>query len=52
MQPVSSLCLHLDTLISRAYRPEVKNKHGRKAIEVLPSQIKNKIGEVHKKLST
>ena len=62
MKRVCSLCLHLDRLISRAYGPEMKNKHGkkgrrkrksiRKAIERLPSQIKNKIGEVHKKLST
>ena len=53
--------LHLDKLISRVYGPEMKNKHGkkgrrkqkciRKAIERLPSQIKNKIAEVHKKLS-
>ena len=59
---VFSLFLQLDKLISRAYEPEMKNKHGkngrykrksiRKAIERLPSQTKNKIGEVHKKLTT
>ena len=62
MKRVFSLCLHLDKLISCAYGPEMKNNHGkigrrkrksiRKAIERLPSQIKNKIGEVHKKLNT
>ena len=62
MKRVFSLCLHLDKLISRVYGPEMKNKHSkkgqrkrnskRKVIERLPSQIKNKIGEVHKKLST
>ena len=62
MKRVFSLCLQLDKLISRAYGPEMKNKHGEKgrrkrksiriAIERLPSQIQNKIGEVNKKLST
>ena len=62
MKRVFSLCLHLDKLIGRAFGPEMKNKHDkkgwckrkslRKAFERLPSQIKNKIGEVHKKLST
>ena len=62
MKRVCSLCLHLDKLISRAYGPEMKNKHSKKgrrkrnsigkAIERLPSQIKNKIVEVNKKLST
>ena len=61
MKRVFSLCLHLDQLISLAYELEIKKKHGkkgqrkwksiRKAIERLSSQIKNKIGEVHKKLS-
>ena len=59
---VFSLCLHLDKLISRVYEPEMKNKHGLKgrlkrkstgkAIEPLRTQIKNKFGEVDKKLST
>ena len=62
MKRVFSLCLHVDKLISRAYGPEMKNKHGKKgrckrisiskAIQRLPSQIKNKFGEVDKKLST
>ena len=49
-------------MISRVYEPEMKNKHDkrgrrkrksiRKAIERLPSQIKNKIGQVDKKLSS
>ena len=62
MKRVYSLCLHLDKLISRAYGSEMKNKHGKKgrherksiriAIERLPSQIKNKVEEVHKKFST
>ena len=30
MKRVLSLCLHLDNLISRGYRPEMKNKHGKK----------------------
>ena len=61
MKRVFSLCLLLDKLISRAYGPEMKNKHGkkgrrkrksiRKAIERLPSQIKNK-SEVDEKFSS
>ena len=62
MKRVFSLCLHLNKLISRRYGQEMKNKQRkkgrlkrksiRKAIERLLSQIKNKIGEVDKKLST
>ena len=62
MKHVFSLCLHLDKLISRVYGPEMKNKHNkkgqckrksiRKAIERLSCQIKNKIVQVHKELST
>ena len=61
MKRVVSLCLHQDNLISRAYGPEMKNKLGkkerrkpnsiRKRLKRLQNQIKNKIGEVDKKLN-
>ena len=62
MKRVFALCLHLDKMIGRLHGSLMVNKHGKKArrkrknlrqaIERLRSKIKNKINEVHKKMST
>ena len=62
MKRVFALCLHLDKLICRLHGPDMVNKHGekarrkrrslRQATEKLRRKIKNKIDEVHKKMST
>ena len=62
MKRIFSLCLFLDRLISKVNGKEMKNLHGKKgrkkrrnrkkAIERMRTKIKNKIAELHKKMST
>ena len=62
MKQFFSLCLFLDRMISKVNGKEMKNLHGKKgrrkrrnlnkAVERLRTKIKNKIAELHKKMST
>ena len=62
MKQIFSLSLHLDKMVSRLNGPDMANKHGkkarrrrnrlRKATQTLRNKTRNKIDEVHKKMST